>query len=196
MRGRERSTAMLVAALSAAMALTATSASATNQSSYVVTPGGAFAGHGVPAVWAWPTMSFYCSATDVAGSFVPKPVGSVVGTVNSVAFSGCKLAGVAYSITLTSGARPLTATGAVAGRPTWVGVSVGGLSFRMTGTGCTVSFGGSLTGHYENDTGHLVVDGSTMTVSAANCLGLLQAGDPTDFDADYAVTPRQTIQVS
>ncbi|MGW1466235.1 hypothetical protein ACWCPT_18045 [Streptomyces sp. NPDC002308] len=186
---------MLVAALSAAMALTATSASATASASYVVTPGGAFSGHGAPATWAWPAMSFYCSATDVAGSLVPAPVGSVVGTVSSVAFSGCTLAGIAYSITLTSGARPLTATGAVAGRPTWVGVSVSGLAFRMTGTGCTANFGGSLTGHYENDTGDLVVDGSTMAVSAANCLGLLQAGDPTDLDADYAVTPHQTIQL-
>lgn len=187
---------MLVASLSAAMALTAPSASATTSASYVVTPGGAFSGHGVPATWAWPLMSFYCSATDVAGSFAPQPVGSVVGTVNSVAFSDCELAGIAYNITLTSGARPLTATGAVAGRSTWVGVSVSGLAFRMTGTGCTASFGGSLTGHYENDTGRLVIDGSTMTVSAANCLGLLQAGDPTDLDADYAVTPHQTIQVS
>lgn len=186
---------MLVAALSAAMALTATSASATNQSSYVVTPGGAFSGHSDGYV-NWPLMTLYCTTTDVAGSLVPNPSGNVIGTVNTVAISGCNLAGLTYTFTLTSGARPLTATGAVAGRPDWVGVSVSGLVFRMTGIGCTATFGGNLTGHYENDTGRLVIDGSTMTASAANCLGLILAGDPTVLGADYAITPHQTIQVS
>ncbi|MEU1090316.1 hypothetical protein ACFYPN_25195 [Streptomyces sp. NPDC005576] len=195
MRRRKRSTGMLVASLSVAMALTAISASATSRSSYVVTPGGAFSGHS-DGTLSWPMMALYCSATDVAGSLVPNPPGSVIGTVNTVAIGGCNLAGLTFTFTLTSGARPLSATGAVAGRPHWVGVSVSGLAFRMTGIGCTASFGGNLSGHYENDTGRLVIDGSTMKVSAANCLGLLQAGDPTHLDAGYAISPHQTIQVS
>ncbi|MFJ8824803.1 hypothetical protein ACIREE_23845 [Streptomyces sp. NPDC102467] len=83
--------------------------------------------------------------------------------------------------------------------PSKVDVSVSGIEFNWSATGCTTKWTGTLYGQYDNATGRLStgLDGVPASQLVAgpgvSCLGLFHSGDTLDIKATYTLAPKQQI---
>jgi hypothetical protein len=182
------------AALTAALGMTVTSASATSLATWTVTPGGAFTAVATNPTLTVPAAALECASSHAGGSLatgVGNP-GANIGTITSLTFEDCSVIGIPFDVTTGSFPWSLNVDG-VSSVPNAVDGSITGVDASISGSGCTADFAGSVTGHYKNDTKQLVINSGTLVASNADCLGLINDGDEALYEAVYEVSGGHTI---
>lgn len=206
MRRLTRSAAVAATALLAAVGFTVSSASATAQATYTVTPGGPFTAHSGDTQLGVPNAVLVCTDSDAAGTLKSGSGldGAGIGTINSLTFTDCSVAGLLFDVD-TSITLPwdLNITGADPGNPDRVLGSITGIVAKIADQDgiCTATFAGpggptdegEVTGYFDNATSQLVVQDGNLTAHDANCLGIINNGDHAAFTGTYDVSPPQTI---
>jgi len=183
------------AAFAAAVGLTMTSASATAQATWTVTPGGAFTAVAANPTLSVPSTTLECESSDSAGTLKSGSGldGAGIGDITSLGFTDCSVAGISFEVTTSGMPWKLNVSDVNATNPNWVDGSISGIKAHISGIGCDADFSGDVTGHFENDTSKLVIDGGSLVASIARCLGIINDGDEALFEAVYDVSPGQTI---
>lgn len=194
MRRIARNALIATAALTAALGMTVTQASATSLVTWTVTPGGAFTAVATNPTLTVPAATLDCASSNASGSLVSGSgnAGDGIGTITSLTFEDCSVIGIPFDVTSKSFPWSLNATG-VSAVPNAVDGSISGVDASISGSGCTADFAGTVTGHYKNDTKQLVINGGSLTASDADCLGLINDGDEALYEAVYAVSGGHTI---
>jgi hypothetical protein len=121
--------------------------------------------------------------------------GSPIGTISALTYSGCT-GPLSLSFKVTANSLPYDLN--VTSYNSSTGVSSGtitGINASLSGFACTATVKGTVDASYSNSTGNLTVspDGSALTVTAANCLSIVAAGNVVDYNAVYSISPKQTI---
>lgn len=189
-------TAVVTAAFGAALGLTVTSASATAQTAWVVSPGGNFTATADGPTLDVPLAQLVCDSSDAAGNLKTSDSdGAGIGTISSITFDNCSVAGIPFDVSMTSTPWNINVSAVDGANANWVDGSISQISAHVEGTLCTADFTGTVYGHYENDTNRLVIDGSgaDLVASNADCIGLINDGDVAAFNASYLVSPPTTI---
>lgn len=179
----------------AAMGLAVLPASATAQATWTVSNGGAFTGHAVNPTLDVPAATLSCDSADAAGTVQSGSGlnGAGIGSISSLGFTNCSVAGINFTVTTSALPWALNVTNVNASHPNQVDGTITGVSAHISGSGCTADFRGDVSGYYDNTTHSLVVNGGNLTASNANCLGIINNGDPATFNASFAVSPAITI---
>ncbi|MCX4820595.1 hypothetical protein OG883_11865 [Streptomyces sp. NBC_01142] len=183
------------AAFAAAVGLTVTSASATTLATWTVSPGGNFAAVAANPTLSVPSATLECASSDAAGTLKSGSGldGNGIGDINNLGFTDCSVAGISFEVTTSSTPWKLNVSDVNPGNPDWVDGSISGVRAHISGFGCDADFSGDVTGHWENSTDKLVIDGGSLVASNASCLGIINDGDEALFEASYDVSPGQTI---
>jgi hypothetical protein len=183
------------AALVVSAGLTMTSASATAQATWTVTPGGAFTAVAAEPTLSVPNAELTCDSSSSGGMMQSGSGldGNGIGDITNLGFTNCSVAGIPFEVTTSGMPWKLNVSDVNATNPDWVDGSITGVQAHISGTGCDADFAGTVTGHWENSTDKLVIDGGALVASNASCLGIINDGDEALFQASYAVTPGQTI---
>ncbi|MFJ8824801.1 hypothetical protein ACIREE_23835 [Streptomyces sp. NPDC102467] len=197
MRRFARNTAIAAAALASAFGLSISSASAGALATYTVTPGGAFTANATNPKMTVGSAVLTCASSQAKGTLKSGSglAGAQLGSITSLTFSTCKVAGIPFTVTTTaSTATPfyVNATGTTANH---IDGNISNISATITGVGCNATFAGTTNGWYENTTKtlHVTGGGSLAAQAGASCLGLFTAGSHADFVANYVMTAQQTI---
>lgn len=180
------------AAFAASLGLAMTSASATAQAGWTVTPGGAFTASATEPTLSVPNAELTCDSSGAAGSLSSSATNDV-GDITSLGFVNCSVIGIPFEVTTSGMPWDVNALGVNAGNPDWIDASITGVEAHISGSGCDADFAGTVTGHWENSTDKLVIDGGALVASNASCLGIINDGDEALFTASYSVTPGRTI---
>ncbi|WP_369206629.1 hypothetical protein [Streptomyces sp. PU-14G] len=202
MRKFTRRAAVAAVAATAALGFSAASAAATSAGTWTVTPGGAFSANASQPTLSVPNAQLVCASSDAGGDLKTGSgnAGAGLGSIDSLTFSGCSLAGISFDVTVSS---PLSinAESVDPSNPDRVIGSISGITASISDADglCTASFAGpgggdaTVTGYFDNATHQLVVNGGNLQATEANCLGLINAGDSAIFNAAYDTDPAQTI---
>ncbi|MGY1439198.1 hypothetical protein [Streptomyces reniochalinae] len=202
MRKFTRRAAVAAVAAVAALGFSAASAAATSAGTWTVTPGGAFSANASQPTLSVPNAQLVCSSSDAGGDLKTGSgnAGAGLGTIDSLTFTGCSLAGISFDVTVSS---PLSinAESVDAGNPDRVTGSISGITASISDADglCSASFAGpdggdaTVTGYFDNATHQLVINGGNLQATDADCLGLINAGDSATFNAAYDTDPAQTI---
>lgn len=197
MRRFARNTAIATAALASALGLSISSASAGALATYTVTPGGAYVANATNPKMTVGSATLTCASSQAKGTLKSGSglAGAKIGTITSLSFSTCSVAGIPFTVTTTATATTpfyINATGTTANH---IDGNISGISATITGTGCNATFAGTTNGWYENTTKtlHVTGGGSLAAQPGASCLGLFTAGSPANFVANYVMTAQQTI---
>ncbi|MFI7384979.1 hypothetical protein [Streptomyces sp. NPDC049813] len=187
-------------ALVAALGVSGTSASATGSGVWTVSPGGNYTGAGANPVFAWNSMVFNCTSSTVTGSLAAMDAdGLAAGTLAPKSYTGCAIAGIPF--TYSAGPTPwkVNLLQRNAADPSKIDLSISGVTFNWSATGCHATWTGTVYGQYDNTTGRLSTGlngapaGRLVAGAGASCLGLVTPGDVLTIKATYTLTPRQTI---
>lgn len=203
MRTIAKNTAIATAAFAAALGLSISSASATAQSTFTVSPGGNWSATSTNTELSVSGSVLTCDTSTASGTLKSGSglAGDGIGSITGITFGSgdpgdCSFAGIDFEVTATNLPWALNVSGPNAGDPDAVDGSITGIKASISGTLCTATFEGSVTGKYKNGTHTLSLDGGgTLAATAANCLGLINVGNHASFTGDYVVTPAQTITV-
>lgn len=171
MRRLQRRIAVLVVALVVALAWIGTSGGGVAAAAPQVAQG--------TATFSPPGLK--CAGITLRGAF--RDTG---GQITSMSLSGCTTSGgLSYTITPTF---PWTVTYLEAPDAAgWVPITIW-VSYRLSGTGCTATFEGTVTGRYNIYTHELQLNGGgSLAATQANCLGLIKAGDHASLVLDVIV---------
>ncbi|MFI8848667.1 hypothetical protein ACIGW3_00440 [Streptomyces sp. NPDC053499] len=202
MRKFTRRAALAAVAATAALGFSAASASATSAVTWTVTPGGSFSAHAANPTLSVPNADLYCDSSDASGTLKTGSgnAGAGLGSIDTLTFSGCSLAGISFDVTVSS---PLSinAESVDPNNPDRVVGSISGITADISDPDglCTASFAGpgggpaTVTGYFDNTTHQLVINGGNLEATEANCLGLINTGDAATFNAAYDTDPAQTI---
>ncbi|MFF8281481.1 hypothetical protein ACF1DY_23630 [Streptomyces albus] len=202
MRKFTRRAAVAAVAATAALGFSAASASATSAVTWTVTPGGAFSADAANPTLSVPNADLFCDSSSAAGTLKTGSgnAGAGLGSINNLTFSGCSLAGISFSVDVSS---PLSinAQSVDPNNPNRVIGTISGITASISDADglCTASFAGpgggkaTVTGYFDNSTHQLVVNGGNLQATEADCLGLINAGDSATFNAAYDTDPAQTI---
>ncbi|MFC8537676.1 hypothetical protein ACFUJY_27720 [Streptomyces sp. NPDC057249] len=183
MKLRTRRSAVVAAALLAALGTTVSSASAGATSVETLTPPGPYTAHSDDAtLQALSTMT--CDSSDAGGWLYD--TGPVAADIGLLSFTDCTLSGMNVALTVTGTPWPVADAGPSTTNPNVYNVTVQGVAVHVVGVGCSFDLGGSLDGSFDNTTDTLVVEGD-LIASAASCLGLVNDGDPAHYSATYHV---------
>ena len=179
------------------MTVSSASATTTTVHSWKVTPAGAFTAKATLPTLDVPLVQLVCDSSSVtSGSLQPTSAdGVAIGSINTITFTGCDVGGISFTVSMTAGPWYINAIEPNATHSDWVDGSVSNISARISGVGCNADFAGTVHGHYDNTKGSLVIDGTGGELKAvtASCLGLINKGDVASFNAEYVVSPKQTI---
>ncbi|MFI7384977.1 hypothetical protein [Streptomyces sp. NPDC049813] len=197
MRRFARNTAIATAALASALGLSISSASAGALATYTVTPGGTYTANATSPKLKVGNTTLTCSTSQAKGKLKSGSglAGAQIGTITSLTFSGCNVAGIAFTVTTTATATTpfyINATGTTANH---IEGNISGINASISGTGCHATFVGTTTGYYENTSNSLnTIGGGTLAAqSGASCLGLITGGAHADFTSKYVLTTTNTI---
>ncbi|MBO1333115.1 hypothetical protein [Streptomyces sp. VRA16 Mangrove soil] len=193
-----RRAAVVTAAVGAAVGFTVTSASATAQSAWTVSPAGAFSATAPNPTLDVPLAQLVCDSSNASGTLSASDSDGVgIGDIGTVTFTNCNVGGIPFDVTMTSTPWKLNVSNVNATDSTKVDGSISSISAKISGPGCTATFSGTVYGTYQNGTGKLTVDGTGTDLVAgsdADCLGLINPGDVASFNAVYQLAnPIQTI---
>lgn len=189
-------------AATAALGFSAASASATSAATWTVAPGGPFSASAANPTLSVPNATLTCDSSAASGSLKTGSgnAGAGIGSIGSLTFSGCSLAGISFNVTVSS---PLSinAQSVDSSHPNRVVGSVSGVKATISDPDglCTASFAGpgggnaTVTGYFDNTTHQLVINAGNLQATSADCLGLINPGDSATFDAAYSTSPAQTI---
>ncbi len=180
------------AAFAASLGLTMTSASATAQAGWTVTPGGAFTASATEPTLSVPNAELTCDSSAAGGSLASSATNDV-GDITSLGFVNCSVIGIPFDVTTSGMPWQVNALGVNAGNSDWINASITGVQAHISGTGCDADFAGTVTGHWENSTDRLVIDGGALIASNASCLGIINDGDEALFVASYKLNSNQNI---
>lgn len=184
--------AVVAAALASALGTVVPSASAATADPWTVTPAGAYTAHAVQPTWTVPSATFLCDSLDVTAGMLQATgaTGGRIGTIDAIAVRYCSVGGIEYTVTQSATPWTINPVGQNPTHTNWVDVRISGVSVHWNGFGCAADFKGALYGHYENDTGNLVIGDrpGALLVSNVNCLGLINNGD--------AVTLRASLHMA
>ena len=191
-----------VVGLAAAPALAATT--------WTVKPGGSFTGAAGSTVVTDSTngLSVTCSSSTIKGSLKSGSglAGKGIGTVTSLAFKNCTVAGFTVSVTIT-GTMPINATVYNATTKTAsltitkihgkLSVSSLGCSAIIDGTGAT-AHNGMVKGKFNNtkDALKVLATGGNLHLYSVSsgCQGAVNSGDAVNFTTSYKFTPKTIIK--
>ncbi|MYQ76164.1 MULTISPECIES: hypothetical protein [unclassified Streptomyces] len=177
----------MATALVVSFGATVSSASAGAAASWTVTPAGAYTAHAVYPTLDLPYMSLECDYFDVAAGTLEATgvTGGAIGTIDAIAIDNCSVGGLEFVMTQSTKPWQIDLVGPNASHANWADVTISGISGHWEGFSCSADFSGMLFGHYENDTGNLVIDGtgSDLVVSNADCLGLMNEDDVISMNA-------------
>ncbi|MFI0236409.1 hypothetical protein [Streptomyces sp. NPDC016845] len=186
-------------ALFAALGMSVTSASAAGSGVWTVSPGGAYTGDAAKPAFKTGAFVLTCGAGHISGSFAASdPDGLAAGTLVP-SYSTCSVAGIPFGLTASSAPWKINLLRRNAAGPSVIDVSISGIEFNWSATGCNAKFTGTVYGQYDNATGRLStgLDGAPPSRLVAGpgavCLGLFTAGDTLDIKAAYTLTPKQLI---
>ncbi|GAA2132739.1 hypothetical protein GCM10009760_08060 [Kitasatospora kazusensis] len=199
-----KSTMVAAVALTAALGLTAGSASAAG--TWTATPGGAWTAKATtPKLTDTSTgTQLTCSSSSAAGTLQSGSglSGTGISSITSVGWTSCS---GPFGITFTVTANGLPwALNAVSYNAT-TGVTTGtitGVKAHISGAGCTADFAGTssttaatLNGTYTNSSHTLSLSGGNLHAYnvSGSCLGLLNSGDAATYVANYVLAGAQTI---
>lgn len=206
MRRLTRSAAVAATAVVAAAGFTVSSASATAQATWTVSPGGAFTAHSDDTQLAVPNAVLRCTDSDASGTLKSGPGldGAGIGSIANLTFTNCSVAGIVFNVD-TSGSLPwaLNVSGVDPDNSDRVLGSITGIVAEISDPNglCTATFAGpagptdeaEVTGYYDNSTSQLVIEDGDLTAHNANCIGIINDGDHAAFTGTYDVSPGQTI---
>ncbi|MCX5401021.1 hypothetical protein OG599_30150 [Streptomyces sp. NBC_01335] len=185
-----RRAAVVLAAGGAALGMTVSSASAGVQAPWTVTPPGAYTATASGPTLSVPLASLYCTSSTATGNLASSTT-NTVGTINTVTFTGCNLAGLSFTVTMNTtpwNINALSKSGSI------VTGNVSNVSAKISGVGCTATFAGTVNGTYNNTSWVLGLNGTgTLKATAANCLGLINVNDVAAFNANYLVSTHPVI---
>jgi hypothetical protein len=192
--------AVAAVAATAALGFSAASASATSAVTWTATPGGSFSASAANPTLSVPNATLTCDSSAASGSLKTGSgnAGAGLGSISSLTFSGCSLAGISFNVTVSS---PLSLNALSVGASNRVLSSVSGVKATISDPDglCTASFAGpgggnaTVTGYFDNATHQLVVNAGNLQATSADCLGLINPGDAATFEAAYSTNPAQTI---
>lgn len=200
-------TALATAAVAATVVgFTASPAAAAG--TWTVTPGGSASGSA-----SGPTLTDLTTGTQLTCDSSTAAVtaksgsglaGDDIADITSIGFTNCSGPfGINFTVNASGLPWHLNAVSYDATTHVTTG-NISGITASLAGATCTAdidgpggagSHTGSVNATYDNDTHVLAVSGGSLVPYnvGSGCLGLLGNGDPTSFDAAYAVTPAQTI---
>lgn len=198
MKGLVRRAALIATAVGAVLGMTVSSALAGGTASWTVTPAGAYTAHADYPMLESLYALWECESVDVsAGAFNASSVtGQAIGSIDAVTSSGCSVGGWELALTANSAPWSINVVGPSSSNPNWVDITVSDVSANYSGISCEANFSGTLHGHYENDTGSLVIDGAGSDLIAFNtgCLGLINDGDEVVLAGTFHVSASVTGQ--
>ncbi|MYS35779.1 hypothetical protein K388_05627 [Streptomyces sp. KhCrAH-43] len=101
-----------------------------------------------------------------------------MGTIDALTTHNCQF-GFGEVVTTSTTPWVIDLVGQNPSHANWVDVRISEVSAHWAGFGCVADFKGTLHGHYENDTGKLVIGDKSgdLLASNANCLGIVNNGD-------------------
>ncbi|MFF7337531.1 hypothetical protein ACFZAT_09330 [Streptomyces sp. NPDC008163] len=119
--------------------------------------------------------------------------GGRIGTIDAITTRNCQF-GFGEVVTTSTTPWAIDLVGQNPSHANWVDVRISGVSAHWDGFGCVADFKGTLPGHYENDTGKLVIGDKSggLLASHANCLGLVNNGDVVALRASLRVAMAST----
>ncbi|TXS07729.1 hypothetical protein EAO73_02690 [Streptomyces sp. col6] len=117
-----------------------------------------------------------------------------MGTIDAITIHDCSVGGIEYIVTKSASPWAISLVGQNPAHANWVDVSIKNVAANWYGFGCTIDFKGTLHGHYENDTGRLVIGDTSgdLLASNANCLGLVNNGDVVELRASLRMAMAST----
>ncbi|MFF1926199.1 hypothetical protein ACFVW8_37240 [Streptomyces sp. NPDC058221] len=161
-----------------------------------MTPSGAYTAHADNPTLSVPLADLECASSDVtAGSLqATSATGAGIGTIGNITFTDCSVGGIPFTVTMNATPWLINAESPNASNSNWVDGSVSSISAKISGVGCSATFTGKVHGHYANDIGALVIDGTgtDLVASNASCLGLINNGDVASFVASFHTTVTST----
>ncbi|MFI6892792.1 hypothetical protein ACIBM4_01585 [Streptomyces sp. NPDC050256] len=191
-----RRAAIVTAAIGASLGLAVSSASAGTAASWTVTPSGPYTAHADYPTLEVPFALLECDSSDVtAGDLAAtSATGADIADIDNITFTNCAVSGIDFTVTMAATPWKINVTGPNASNANWVNGTVSSISAHISGIGCNADFTGKVYGHYENNTGNLVIDGTgtDLVASNASCLGLINNGDVASFNAEYHVNVTST----
>ncbi|WP_232837877.1 hypothetical protein [Streptomyces atratus] len=191
-----RRAAVVTAALGAAIGMTVSTASAGTATTWTVTPSGAYTAHADFPTLEVPLASLECESSDVTAGVLQasSSTGNSIGSINDIIFTNCTVGGIPFDVTMKTKPWLINVVQPNASNSNWVDGTVSSISAHISGIGCSADFTGKVYGHYQNNTGDLVIDGSgaDLVASNASCLGLINNGDVASFNASYHVAVTST----
>ncbi|MER5635385.1 hypothetical protein ABT095_00315 [Kitasatospora sp. NPDC002227] len=204
MRKLTKTTMVAAAALTAALGMTAGSATAAG--TWTATPGGAWTAKATsPKLLDTRTgTQLTCSSSSAAGTLQSGSglSGTGISSITSVSWTSCTgPLGITFSVTPNGLPWALNAVSYNA----TTGVTTGtltGVKAHISGAGCTADFAGptsttsaTLAGSYSNSTHTLSISGGDLHAYnvSGTCLGLLNNGDAATYTANYVLNGSQTI---
>jgi hypothetical protein len=196
---------LTLSAAAAAIALSATSASAVTTGAWAVSPGGAISGAAGTTTLTDTTsgLAISCKTSTLTGTLKSGTglAGAKIGTVTNVAFNNCSVDGLTLSISSGAVKWPLNAVSykspTTTGTITKIHVSISSSECSAVIDGSSGSaHNGKVKITYNNTTHKLAIlpTGGTLHVwDVQGCLGAVANGDAGTIKSSYAVTPAQTI---
>lgn len=185
-----RRAAVVLAAGTAALGMTVSSASAGVQAPWTVTPSGPYSATASSPTLSVPLATLICTSSTATGSLT-SGTAPVIGTIGTITFTGCNLAGLSFTVTMN--VTPWTINGLSKSGDIVTG-NVSNVSAKISGIGCTATFAGTVNGSYNNTTWILGLNGTgTLKATAANCLGLINVNDAAAFTGNYLVNTHPVI---
>lgn len=200
------SSALVAAAAAAIVGIGTSPASAAD--TWTLQPGGDFTATGTEPTTLTDTDTgavLTCASSDGTGSAAGGTglSGTGIAEVDSLNFDSCT---GPLNITFTVGSSGFpwsfnatsydSANGVASGELTGISAHLNGAfcSADVDGPGGAGSGTGTVTGHYDNNTGTLTIDGGTLTVyNVSGCFGQLNNGDQSTFNGSYLIDPSLTI---
>nr|WP_203600042.1 hypothetical protein [Streptomyces sp. SID9727] len=182
--------------MASALGTVVSSASAATTGTWTVTPAGAFtAPHANYPTFRFPALFWACRSFDVTAGKLEATgtTGSGLGTIDSVVGS-CPIGGIEYTVTKSAPAWAIDIVGQNPSHTNWVDVRISGVSTHWAGFGCVADVKGTLYGHYENDTGNLVISDTSggLIASNVNCMGLINDGDVVTLKSSWHMAMAST----
>ncbi|MDI3386253.1 hypothetical protein QIS99_08495 [Streptomyces sp. B-S-A8] len=197
MRKIFRTTAVTAAAFAAALGMTVSSASATAQATYTVTPGGAFTGTATGPTLTVPNAVLECASSVASGTLKSGSglAGEGIGDISSIGFEGCQVGGIQFTVVPDETTYPWKINVTGMSSADRADGTITGIRASIEGFSCNATFSGSVNGWFENstDTLHVTGGGTLAAEAGANCLGFINPGDHADFVGDYVLDSPQEI---
>lgn len=191
-----RRAVIVTAAIGASLGLAVSSASAGTAASWTVTPSGAYTAHADYPTLAVPLALLECASSDVSAGALQSTsaTGAGIGTIDDITFTDCTVGGIPFDVSMNATPWLINADSPNASNASWVNGSVSSISAHISGIGCDADFTGKVYGHYDNNAGDLVIDGTGVDLVASNasCLGLINNGDVASFNAAFHVNVNST----